>query len=474
MRFPRRGLILAAAAAAAVAVGAALGTQVDPGDLTSVANANGKTPGVPAPNVTSPELQLGLVAQGSMKLDAGPNPAVPYYGYDGDHTALVPSSLGSNEEATKTEPDENTYLVFDGGLSGPDSTYNYGTHFLFQGHEGGSPGYVTRINLDADAAHRVTLLASATDAGVNLRTIDGSMWDPWTQKLLFSTESASGGSIYQSTPDYPPHVVDLTKYTGLAAFEGMKNDDHGNIYMEEDAGGKVGAAPGDTTSAYAFTKQPNSFVYRFKPNDPTDLSKGGVLQALQVMYNGAPIEFTIPASSSDADVAAAANTDIHGANSAGYVALHTYGTELTTHWINILTTSSTTASLANDNALAKAAGATPFKRPENGNFRPGSKFREFYFDETGDTDNRTCGGGSPSAQAACASPNQTGGFGSIFKLVQSPTSDDGTISVLYDGDQTHAGFDNAAFFSNEGPGRLRDLRREAGRNSETAARQSGL
>ena len=35
--------------------------------------------------------------------------------------------------------------------------------------------------------------------------------------------------------------------------------------------------------------------------------------------------------------------------------------------------------------LAKAALGTPLKRPENGQFRPESGFREFFFDETGDT-----------------------------------------------------------------------------------------
>jgi secreted PhoX family phosphatase len=86
------------------------------------------------------------------------------------------------------------------------------------------------------------------------------------------------------------------------------------------------------------------------------------------------------------------------------------------------------------NALAKTAGATPFKRPENGVFRPGSKFTEFYFDETGDTDNRT-------------SASASGGFGAIFKLEQSPKSDNGRISVFYNGDQEHTAFDNVTFFS---------------------------
>ncbi len=34
-------------------------------------------------------------------------------------------------EATKTEPDKNTYLVLD-GQKGPDAGYDYGKHFLFQ------------------------------------------------------------------------------------------------------------------------------------------------------------------------------------------------------------------------------------------------------------------------------------------------------------------------------------------------------
>ena len=63
--------------------------------------------------------------------------------------------MGSVVEAQKTEP-EKTRRRLNHGLSGPDDGYDYGTQFLFQGHETGSPGYITRINLDADAAHRIT------------------------------------------------------------------------------------------------------------------------------------------------------------------------------------------------------------------------------------------------------------------------------------------------------------------------------
>ena len=89
----------------------------------------------------------------------------------------------------------------------------------------------------------------------------------------------------------------------------------------------------------------------------------------------------------------------------------------------------------NANTLATNAGGTPFKRPENGVFRPGSQFKEFYFDETGDTN-------ANSTENGCC-----GGWGSIYKLTQkSPTADTGTLSIFYNGDGPHAGFDNVAFF----------------------------
>ncbi len=58
---------------------------------------------------------------------------------------------------------------------------------------------------------------------------------------------------------------------------------------------------------------------------------------------------------------------------------------LKTKWIVIHDTATDGTAPFNANDKAKAAHATPFKRPENGQFRPGSRFTEFYFDETGDT-----------------------------------------------------------------------------------------
>ena len=66
-------------------------------------------------------------------------------------------------------------------------------------------------------------------------------------------------------------------------------------------------------------------------------------------------------------------------------ALHTYGILFQTNWITIHDTDVQGNIPFSANALAKASSGTPFKRPENGQFRPGSHFQEFFFDETGDT-----------------------------------------------------------------------------------------
>src|SRR5215468_5044140 len=244
--------------------------------LTSVPAANPKAAGFAAPNVLSPELIETIVAQGSNLLE---NPAVvplgdgttlslDHYGYNGNGPMLPAAgavqSAGHNVEANKTEPDKNTYLVLH-HQSGADPDYEYGTHFLFQGHETGATntagqvvGYITRINLDADDLHRVTLMASLDIAGNTIPTIDGSTWDPFAQRLLFTSENGKNGAVLQATLDFPSQVEDISGSFGRGGYEGIQNDSDGNLWIVEDVGGPAGAV-----STHA--KQPNSFIYRFVP-----------------------------------------------------------------------------------------------------------------------------------------------------------------------------------------------------------------
>ncbi len=384
--------------------------------LSEVPNPNPKLAGITAPNTLSPELRESAIASGAQRVE-NPSNGFEFYGFssDGPHVAApgaVPSA-GAVIEATRTEPDKNTYLVLH-GLHGADPSYNYGTHFLYQGHENaaGGHGYLTRINLDADGEHRVTVLATQDSTGASLPLIDGSTWNPWAHRLLFTAEGngTTTGGVWQSTPDLPAVTQDLLGVFGRGGFEGIQTDPAGNIWIVEDIGG----------STVAGARVANSFIYRFVPKNRFDLTRGGKLQALQVqkLDHSGPIAF---------NAADALTADIK--------ALHTYGNAFDTRWVTVHDTDTDGTAVFNANALAKAANATPFKRPENGQFRPGTRFGEFYFDETGDTSATTTAG------------SDFGGFGGVFKLAQgSPSANGGKLTLLFKGDLQHTSFDNVAFW----------------------------
>src|SRR5690242_14412330 len=70
--------------------------------------ANTKAAGTVRANGLAPGLREHIVASGAMPLTNGTSD-IPFYGYRGDGT-MVPAP-GAFTEATKTEPDKNTYLV---------------------------------------------------------------------------------------------------------------------------------------------------------------------------------------------------------------------------------------------------------------------------------------------------------------------------------------------------------------------------
>jgi hypothetical protein len=418
----RKVRALAISASTIVAVGGAatgvgLASTAHGPFLTAVPTANVKAVGYSPASKLSPQLRQVVVAQGSTKVE-NPSALVSYYGYYNDvlnsagEPQMLPAS-GALTEAQKSEPDKNTYLVFGHGLAGADPRYSYGSHFLFQGHEAGVGGnsFISRVNLDADAAHRVTVLATRDSAGQPIAPIDGSTWDPWARRLIFTTENP-GAPIYSATPSYPSVVTDISGALGRGGYEGVQNDSAGNLWLVEDIGGAV---KNGTTA-----KRPNSFLYRYVPDHPGDLAHGK-LQVLQVLNrSGNPITFDSQAA----------------LNSPDQVELHTYGTTLKTRWVTIHNTKTDGSAPFSANTLAKSAQATPFKRPENGQFQPESGFRAFFFDETGDTDMTT-----PEAAHA-------GGLGAILKLTQSsPGAGAGKLTMFYKSDLAHSGLDNVTFLS---------------------------
>jgi|KBSMisStandDraft_5_1062788.scaffolds.fasta_scaffold33260_4 hypothetical protein len=376
---------------------------------TSIPNARLHV-GTPA-TLIAPGFHLVMVANGQVALE-NPSGVITKFGFLSD--------------GTLTEPDENTYMVFNSNPGGPDESFDYGRRFVFQGHENsGNRAYITRVNLDVtDPAHRVTLLTPVDLASglTNFNSIDGSTYDPFTNTLFFTQEAGTNGGVIEVSANWPPKAKTLYGIIGRGGFEGIHPDNWGNLLIIEDAGGvTVNTDPNDPSSPKV-AKQPNSFVYRFAPKNPAAISEGGKLQALRVWIEDKPVVF-------------------HAADPAGDVfssaqlALHTPGTSYPVDWVTVHDTDVDGTTSFDANAAAKTAGATPFKRPENAQFMPGSNFRTFFFDPTGDTD-------SLAGTTALAA---RGSWGSIFRVDLDESRDAGKISIFVLGDARHASFDNLTF-----------------------------
>jgi hypothetical protein len=348
----------------------------------------------------------------------------------------------NDASSTPTEPDQNTYLVLDHNPGGPTPGYDYGRHFLFQGHENSSDlAYVTRINLDVtDPAHRITLLTPVgADGLTHFNSIDGSVWNPFTKTLLFTQEAGfitpppppasqlPNGGVIEIPVDWPSTPRTLYGILGRGGFEGIHPDDKGNLYIAEDVGGtKVNINPNDPNSVKT-AANPNSFIYRFVPYKVSDLSAGGKLQALQVRIAGDPLTF-LPV-----DVL----TPFGDVFSTNQLKLHTLGTSWPIRWVTIHDTAKNGFDPFDANLAAKKVWATPFKRPENLAFLPESGFNTFFFDVTGDTDATS---GMVPALAA------RGAWGAIFRVdLNEQSNNRGRISIFALGDQDHNSFDNITF-----------------------------
>lgn len=408
---------LAVGAAAAVAGLAATGVAI--GQIASGVPGTNSTVGS-TPNLVAPGFGTQIVAEGIDPLE-NPTGITKLYGYLDDNADPL--------ARTRTEPDENLYLEAN-HVGGPTAGYDYGTHFLFQGHEnGGGKAYLTRVNLDVtEPAHRITLLSpSAADGTTGLSSIDGDTYDPFSGDLLFTSEAGSNGAVLTTklrwTGTAPPPLAFLNGSIGRAGYEGAAVDKRGNVYLVEDTGGST-VTDGATATK---VKQPNSFVYRFKPTTGSDLTQGK-LQALQVSVDGTPLTFHDRALD-----ATAARDDALGEP---IRRLHS-GETLQAKWVTVHDTAVDGTASFDANALAKRAGATPLKRPENGKFAPASDFRSFVFVETGDTDKTA--GEYPGAA-------ERGSWGAILRLdMPSAGADTGTVKALELGDAAHAAFDNLSF-----------------------------
>jgi hypothetical protein len=189
-----RKLVIASLVAAGYALSASAAFAQE---LTNVPSANPRILGVSSATVLSPELAQIVRAQGSMLVE---NPAglVKYYGYLDNQPNLLPALGSIVRRARRNRTRTPTVLR---GLTGFDPNYDYGTRFLFQGHEAGTAA-LSPASISTPMPHRVTVLATSENNGVALPAFDGSTWYPWSERLLLTAEGngTTTGGVWQATP----------------------------------------------------------------------------------------------------------------------------------------------------------------------------------------------------------------------------------------------------------------------------------
>ena len=218
--------------------------------------------------------------------------------------------------------------------------------------DGAKQGYITRINLDADAAHRVTLLATRTSTARRSRRSTARPGIRGPSELLFTTENAERADL-RGDAGLP---VDRRRRLGRARPRRLRGhperlrrqplDRRGHRRREQ---GRDDARSSRTASSTATC-----------PRTPGDLA--------QRQAPGAPGAATRTAIRSR-------SSRRQPLNAPDQLALHTYGNVFDTRWVTIHDTAADGNAPFNANVAAKAAHATPFKRPgERRSSGPGSHF----------------------------------------------------------------------------------------------------
>jgi hypothetical protein len=155
-----------------------------------------------------------------------------------------------------------------------------------------------------------------------------------------------------------------------------------------------------------------------------------MLQALQVSVDGTTLEY-----SNQDPVAGAMDKRLYS------------GETLQAKWVDVhdSTVASPPANF-DANSEARAAHATPFKRPENGRFVPGSGFRSYAFTVTGDTNATAIANQTPNGQTTA----DRGAAGGVFQIdMPSSGATTGTIHSIVPGDFEHAAYDSITFLDKD-------------------------
>ena len=277
-------------------------------------------------------------------------------------------------------------------------------------------GYITRINLDADAAHRVTLLATKDDRRQPIADIDGSTWDPWAQRLLFTTENAERADLRGHARTTRRRSTTSPARSAAAATRASRT-----TRTATSGSSRTSAATnegrGTTGEDPEQLRLPLRAGHARRPRATASSRCCRCCNAL-----GQPDHRGDPDARSTRPTSRAAHLRHDVRHEVGHDPRHRRRRHRAVQ-------------------REPAAQGRRTRRRSSGRrtaqFRPGSNFSEFFFDETGDTN-------ATSPENATA-----GGWGSRVQADPDATRRrrPGQLTMFYKGDQAHAGFDNVAFLS---------------------------
>ena len=260
--------------------------------ITDAGSANTKTAGISLPDKLSPQWRETTVAQGSTALE-NPSALTSWYGYyndgpmipaPGDVQATGPQRRGDQERAGQEHVPRRQgparrrpEVRLRHALPLPGSRARHGRRRLHHAHQPRRRRGAPRDEARRDRGRR-------QDAGARDRRLDLGSVRAAPALHHRGRRRAAASSRRRSTTR--PRSRTSGACSGQGGFEGIQNDKHGNVYIVEDSGGPAG-------KVNTHAKQPNSFIYRLLPYDPTNLDAGGKLQVLQVesLEHAGPIVF---------------------------------------------------------------------------------------------------------------------------------------------------------------------------------------
>ena len=177
--------------------------------------------------------------------------------------------------------------------TGADPSYDYGTHFLFQGHESGAWSRDAGRQAGVHHAHQPRRRRGAPRDAARDQDDDGNPLaddrrldlGPVGEAAALHDGEHERADLRGDRRTIRRRSTDVSGALGRGGYEGIQDDSDGNIWIVEDIGGSN--KPGSDRVA----RSPNSFVYRYVPATPGDL-QNGKLQVLQVLNeSGDPITF---------------------------------------------------------------------------------------------------------------------------------------------------------------------------------------